>query len=324
MIDKTTLICPRCRADLNLTAIDELRCPNDGLRFACIDGVWRFLLPERAAAYEQFISEYETVRRAEGRGVGGADYYRALPYFDLSERMSADCAAGVVPAALRTCGTTPHGWDIRAVSFDAFFAQVFRPLERRSAPLTVLDLGAGNGWLSNRLASRGHHLAAVDLLANDFDGLGCHRYFEHRFMPIQAEFERLPFRDAAADLVIFNASLHYSTDFGVTLAEALRVLAPEGQLVILDSPFYHDANSGVQMVQEREESFLKQFGFRSNALPSKNYLTYNDLKELGSTLNLHWQILTPFYGLPWLLRPLKASLLRRREPAKFHVVVGKR
>jgi hypothetical protein len=78
------------------------------------------------------------------------------------------------------------------------------------------------------------------------------------------------------------------------------------------------------MVQEREATFLKQFGFRSNALPSKNYLTYAELKELGSTLHVKWQILTPFYGLSWALKPIKAALLRRREPAKFHVVVGMR
>ncbi len=296
--------CPACRAALDLIAIDELRCPNDGLRFKCIDGVWRFLLPERAVAFEQFIREYETVRRAEARA-GDPDYYRALPYLELAGRKSAD-------------------WHIRAASFDAFFGQVLYPLERPDAPLTVLDLGAGNGWLSHRLSKRGHRLAAVDLLTNDFDGLGCHRYFDSSFTPTQAEFERLPFRDATADLVIFNASLHYSVDFGVTLAEALRVLAPDGRLVILDSPFYHDPRSGEQMVQEREAQFLKQYGFRSNALPSQNYLTYAGLKELGAKLNIRWQISTPFYGLAWLLKPLKARLLRRREPAKFHVVVGMR
>ncbi len=300
--------CPRCRAALQRIAVDELLCPADGLRFVRHDGIWHFLLPERAAVFEQFIREYETIRRAEGRGGMGVDpaaYVRALPYFDLSGRMAAD-------------------WRIRAASFDAFFAQVFRPLERANAPLTVLDLGAGNGWLSNRLAARGHHLAAVDLMTNDFDGLGCHRYFDHPFTPAQAEFEHLPFADASADLVIFNASLHYAVDVGVTLAEALRVLKAAGRLVVLDSPIYHDASSGAQMVKERESQFAKQYGFASNSLPSKNYLTYDEIKAWGKTLNLHWQILTPFYGFSWALRPIKAKLFGRREPAKFHVLMGQR
>lgn len=297
--------CPRCRASLETVSPDELHCPNDGLRFARHAGIWHLLLPERVPVFEQFIRDYERIRRAEGRGTADPAYYRALPYFDLSRRMSAD-------------------WRIRAASFDVFLAQVFHPLARLEAPLTVLDLGAGNGWLSNRLAAHGHHLIAVDLMTNDFDGLGCFRYFEHSFTPAQAEFERLPFADASADLVIFNASLHYTVDLGVTLAEALRVLTPQGRLVILDSPVYHDAHSGAQMVKEREGQFLRQYGFASNALPSKNYLTYAEIKALGEKCSLHWQILSPFYGLAWALKPLKARLLRQREPAKFHVLVGRR
>ena len=296
--------CPYCHTTLDLIAIDELRCPNDGLRFPCVDGVWRFLLPERATYFAPFIRDYETVRRAEGRSGDPADY-RALPYLDLTGKNAPD-------------------WRIRAASFEAFFAQVVRPLERPGAALTALDLGAGNGWLSNRLASRGHRLTAVDLTVNDFDGLGCRRYYETAFTPAQAEFERLPFHDGCADLAIFNASLHYAVDVRAALTEALRALKTDGELVILDSPFYHDPTSGAQMVREREESFLRQYGFRSNMLPSKNYLTYNELKDLGAALGVRWQILTPFYGLSWLLKPLKASLLRRREPAKFHVIVGRR
>lgn len=300
--------CPRCGTALDLVAVDELRCPKDDLRFEQRDGIWRFLLPERVATFEQFTREYETVRRAEGRGIVNGDlsaYYRALPYFDLTGRRSAD-------------------WHIRAVSFDVFVAQVFRPLELEKSPLTVLDLGAGNGWLSNQLSKRGHHIAAIDLTTNDFDGLGCFRYFAHPFTPLQAEFEHIPLADACADLVIFNASLHYAVDFGVTLSEALRVLKPQGKLVILDSPVYHNAQSGAKMVQERESQFVRQYGFPSNALPSKNYLTYDEIKQLGESLHLHWQILTPYYGLTWLLKPVKAKLLGRREPAKFHVLVGTR
>lgn len=298
-------ICPRCRAPLNLIAVDTLYCPADALRFERVDGIWHFLLPERAPLFEQFIRDYEAIRRAEGRISADTAYYRALPHFDLSKRMEAD-------------------WRIRAASFDAFVTQVLLPLERPNAPLTVLDLGAGNGWLSHHLARRRHTLFAVDLLTNDFDGLGCFRYYERPFTPIQAEFEHLPFADASADLVIFNASLHYAVDLSVTLAESLRTLKPDGRLVLLDSPVYHDPASGAQMVKERESQFVKQYGFASNALPSKNFLTYAEIKQLGKTLNLHWQMMTPFYGLSWVLKPVKAKLLRRREPAKFHLLVGKK
>jgi SAM-dependent methyltransferase len=304
LMDQINFACPRCHTALEQTAPDELCCAMDGLRFQRDDqGIWRFLLPERAAHYEKFMREYETVRRAEGRGVGDPAYYRALPYRDLSGHMVSD-------------------WRIRAASFDVFLKKVVVPLEEKQPSLRIIDLGAGNGWLSARLAGRGHIVAAVDLLSNDFDGLGCYRHYEPVFTPVQAEFDRLPFAEGVADLLIFNASLHYSVNIHDTLHEALRVLAPTGRLAILDSPLYRNAQSGAQMVKERESRFAQRFGFPSNALPSENYLTYTRLQELGSALNVRWQMITPYYGLRWILRPLKAKLLGQREPARFHVIVG--
>ena len=264
------------------------------------------LLPEREALFNEFIHEYETVRQAEQRGSQDPAYYRSLPQHDLSGRMRAD-------------------WRIRAASYAALVRDIVRPMSRLlRRPLSVLDLGAGNGWLSNRLAGAGHHLCAVDLATNDFDGLGCFRFYETAFTPVQAEFDHLPFPDQAVDLVIFNASFHYSPDYLHTLREARRVLAPAGSLVILDTPFYHDPASGRQMVREREALFTRQFGFPSNALHSENYLTYARLQDLGKVLHLRWRMITPYYGWRWLVRPLAARLRGRREPARFHLVEGSR
>jgi SAM-dependent methyltransferase len=246
------------------------------------------------------------VRQAEGRGSPETAYYRALPFTDLSGRFTAD-------------------WQIRARSFLAFQRKVLAPLEReRQRSLRVIDLGAGNGWLSYRLAQRGHCVAAVDLLTNSLDGLGAHIHYDATFMPVQAEFDRLPFSANQVDLVVFNAALHYSTHYESTLAQALRILQPSGLLVILDSPVYRAAASGAQMVREREAAFTQAHGFPSNALPSENYLTTRRLNDLATQLRLHWKIIQPFYGWRWLLRPIKAKLLRQREPARFAVIVGQR
>jgi len=261
------------------------------------------LLPERESVFQQFIAEYETVRQAEGRGAPSAAYYQALPYKDLSRRMTAD-------------------WHIRAASCHVFLRRVLAPLEKAAAhPLRILDLGAGNGWLANQLAGRGHQVAAVDLTTNDFDGLGCYRFYDTTFIPVQAEFDHLPFLDRSVDLVLFNASLHYSICYENTLAESLRVLDAGGQVIVLDTPFYRDHTSGEKMVQERQSQFSERYGFPSNALASENYLTYQRLSDLAAGLELSCQILTPFYGIGWALRPWKARLLRRREPAKFHLVI---
>jgi SAM-dependent methyltransferase len=290
--------CPRCKTGLDQTAPDELQCVQDGLVFHKVDGIWRFLLHERLEYYARFIRDYETVRRFEGRGSLDESYYRTLPCHSSSD------------------------WRIRATSFNALLKQVILPIEENKNSLQILDLGAGNGWLSNHLASRGHEVAAVDLTINDFDGLGCYRFYDSIFLPAQAEFDYLPFPDRSFDIVLFNASLHYSVNYEKTLSEAQRVLGVGGKLVVFDSPVYHDADSGQRMVREREEQYTKRFGFASDSLQSENYLTYLRMDELAATLGVTWHHIRPFYGIRWALRPWLACLRGSREPAEFGLWVG--
>jgi ubiquinone/menaquinone biosynthesis C-methylase UbiE len=297
-------ICPRCQTRLERVTPERFTCPHDGLDFWNVEGIWRFLLPESEAHYARFIRDYETIRHSEGRGSESAKYYRALPFKDLSGHHKAD-------------------WTIRARSYNVLVKNVLTrlqiPLER---PLKILDLGAGNGWLSNRLAAQGDRVIAVDLLVNDEDGLGTWRHYENSFTPVQAEFNHLPVMDGYADAVIFNAAFHYSENYTETLAEALRVLSRGGKIIVMDSPVYRRSTSGQKMVEERQAQFMEKYGLASDNLQSENYLTYVRLEELAKELRIRWKSITPFYGLRWSLRPLVSVLLRRREPAKFHLIVG--
>jgi SAM-dependent methyltransferase len=297
--------CPICQTQTTSYTPDEQQCPRDGRLYIKEEGIWRFLIPERKDYFWQFIHEYETVRRAEGRGSIDPNYYRSLPYSDLTRRWNAD-------------------WQIRAQSFRTLLNRVLEPLEiAHPQPLKIMDIGSGNGWLAYRLAQRKHQVAAVDLLTNVSDGLGAHIFFDTFFVPVQAEYDRLPFTSDQIDLVIFNASFHYSTDYIVTLREAQRVLKAEGQLIILDSPVYHDPSSGVLMVHEREANFKEQYGFASNAMPSQNYLTFQHLDELAAQLAIEWQFISPAYNWRWTIRSWKTRLFNRREPAKFLLIIGK-
>src|SRR5512134_1900412 len=108
-------ICPRCQTKLERTTPERFTCPRDGLEFWNRDGIWRFLLPEGEAHYKRFIADYESVRRSEGRGSTSANYYRALPFKDLSGHHKAD-------------------WRIRARTFKVLVNNVLtriqNPLER--------------------------------------------------------------------------------------------------------------------------------------------------------------------------------------------------
>lgn len=298
--------CPIDHSELVRVDQEMLVCPVHREVFRRKEGIWRFLPLELKNQYDRFMQDYEMVRSAEGRGTGEPAYYRALPYKDLSGRFQGD-------------------WKIRARSFQALLAKVVIPLEKKAGrALRILDLGAGNGWLSYRLALRDHQVAAVDLQTNPVDGLGAYPCFDREFLPVQADYNHLPFLEHQIDLLIFNASFHYSTSYSASLEEAQRVLLPEGQTVILDTPVYNDAGSGVEMVRQREDQFQKAFGFASNALPSENYLTYQRLNELEQSCGLRWQLISPFYGLIWTLRPFRERLAGHREPARFRIILGTR
>ncbi|MGE5326919.1 MAG: class I SAM-dependent methyltransferase [Deltaproteobacteria bacterium] len=271
-------------------------------------GIWEALLPERRAKFERFIEEYEKVRRMEGRGSGGGHYYLALPFKDVS-------------------GHNSWQWKIRGRSFRFLAQKVLPILEYRiTGGMDVLDLGAGNCWLSYRLASRGHRPVAVDLLVNQLDGLGAARHYfpflGRKFPRFQAEIDRLPFAEKQFDLAIFNASFHYSEDYSQTLEECLRCLRRPGHIIIMDSPLYTHAESGERMLQERRSNFERKYGFRSDSVASREYLTPSMLDALGRRFDINWTILHPWYGVKWAVRPLRAWFQRRREPAKFQIIWG--
>jgi len=300
------LACPACRTALAIAVPDERHCVPCGTAYRQTDGIWRFLVPGRERAFDTFILEYETVRSAERRRVQNPSHLRALPYRDLSRKR-------------------PYEWSIRAKSFRTLVKEVIEPWERASGrPLRILDMGSGLGWLAHRVALRGHEVAAVDLVTNDFDGLGVWKHYGREFLPVQAEFERLPFPDATVDVVVYNASFHYAASFGAALREALRVLRPSGRVVIMDTPIYRDASSGAAMVREREDAFERRYGFRGNAIPSEGFLTYDRLDALERELSLRWSLVEPWYGFRWWAKPWIARVRRSREPARFQLVVGRR
>ncbi len=310
------LRCPACQADIGRVALSDAtaraRCRGCGFEIRNLGGVWRALTSRRELYFRRFVTEYEHIRTREGRGSESAEYYLALPFRDLS-------------------GHNEWQWKIRARSFRCLERKLLPVCEARSGgSLRVLDLGAGNGWLSYRLALRGHEAVAVDLLDNESDGLGAVRHYASwrgwAFAAVQAEVDRLPFSDGQFDLAIYNASFHYSENYTRTLAEAIRCVRAGGCIAIMDSPWYERDESGRAMVLEKHTSFERQHGTRSDSIMSQEYLTPERLHVLECACGIQWNFAEPWYGVKWALRPWKASLQGKRAPSRFRLywaAVGK-
>ena len=257
-----------------------------------------------ASVRHRFLENYRTIRSAEGRGSNESAYYQALPYGDLTGRNSGQ-------------------WAIRGRSYSYFERKILSPMERKlGRALDVLDLGAGNCWMSYRLSLRQHRPVALDIFADAMDGLGAARHYGQHFPLLEAEFDHLPFRTSSFDLAIFNASIHYSTDYKHTLNELRRILRPGGHCVIIDSPVYRRHEDGEKMRAERHDEFERRYGFRSDVLPSLEYFDEPTLAALAEQLNIQWIVHRPWYGWKWWWRPWKARLLSRRAPSRFWILDG--
>ena len=312
-VQAISVSCPACQSEVGSLRLHEptahLTCAACGFDIVRERGIWRALPPLREDRFRQFIKEYQTVRLQEARGTGGAHYFLSLPYKDVTGRNSWQ-------------------WNIRGRSF-RYLERTMLPLLEKDYPraMDILDVGAGNCWMSYRLARRGHRPVAVDLVDNDLDGLSAARHYltflHRRFPRFQADMDCLPFAPAQFDLVAFNASLHYSEDYTQTLREILRCLRRPGHVLIIDSPFYSSENSGRAMVEEKHAQFQKRFGFRSDSIASREFLTKEILENLGKLHGIRWELREPWYGLGWSMRPWRARMLGRREPAKFLIAWGR-
>lgn len=100
-----------------------------------------------------------------------------------------------------------------------------------------LDIGTGTGRLLEVVAQRAERAVGVDA-SRDMLALARARLAERglagRCAVRQADMYRLPFPDGAFDAVALQMVLHYAEDPVAALAEAARVLHPDGLLLVVD------------------------------------------------------------------------------------------
>ena len=109
-------------------------------------------------------------------------------------------------------------------------------LFRLLPPMTIADVGAGEGTLALMLAQSAKRVVAVDSspgmvkygqqLISD-SGL---TNVEYRL----GDMEALPIQNEEVDLVLMHQALHHAIHPGKALVEAHRALKPGGRIVILD------------------------------------------------------------------------------------------
>ena len=137
-------------------------------------------------------------------------------------------------------------------------------------PMTIADLGAGEGTFSQLLAQRANHVIAVDNSAKMVE-FGARLARENGIANLEyrlGDLESPPIEDATIDLAFFSQSLHHALHPERAVAAAARLLKPGGRIVILDlkkhsfeqaRELYADAWLGFSEVELR--GFLESAGF---------------------------------------------------------------
>ncbi len=196
------------------------RCVACGRLLLTASGVLDLLNDADRAEADRFAREYRELRLAEGWvGKDGRE----------------DPAGG-----------DPGRWRARVRAVE----DAARIIEAGSGPSPlVLDAGSGGGWAARMLG--GAEVIAVDLLEPQASGAS-------GAVVVRGDMCRLPVRDGAADAALYVASLHYSP-VDEAVAEAARVLRPEGLLIALESPIY-GAATAVSAAEQRSAAYYASAG----------------------------------------------------------------
>jgi SAM-dependent methyltransferase len=152
----------------------------------------------------------------------------------------------------RTRALPPHVEDEIGRAFESL-------LPRRAR---VVDLGAGTGRLAHLLLARGFRLTALDLSRAMLAYLASHRPASApQPWIVQGDVVALPLAAGRFDAAISSHVLHLVEHWEVALAEALRVLRPNGVFIRAWSD--HEETDLSRKVSERWREILRLHGHRT-------------------------------------------------------------
>lgn len=162
----------------------------------------------------EFSDEYLAIRKKENR-ILTDDEVKILPLTTLLNPNAKE-------------------WKVRQKTTNRFI----KYLQNNTKKLTILDIGCGNGWFSNKMSELEHNVIALDINIQELEQ--ANRVFKNdhlQFVYGVISQTNLPFQNKF-DCITLNASIQYFSDFEKLINTLKLFLKPNGEIHILDSPFY--------------------------------------------------------------------------------------
>lgn len=214
-------------------------------------------------------------------------------------------------AALPTVARThPHypEWTIRQRSAN----KLVQYLQSRKKTLRILEAGCGNGWLAHLLAGiPGSMVTATDINTTELQQ--AKRVFgkKNNLVFTEGDIRNNNWNKAGQDIVVFAASIQYFPWLGEIIHSAFELLAPGGEIHILDSPFYDD--NGKAKAEQRSAEYFRQAGFPEMAQHYYHH-THTELEPFDYTYLYDPQ--------SWKQRLLPARITGPKNPFPWICITG--
>ncbi len=131
----------------------------------------------------------------------------------------------------------PHyyEWQVRKKSLRNLLKYVLQYKKN----IDILDLGCGNGWLSNFISSwSGNDVYAVDLNMKELEQgakVFCHN---DKLFFIYGDIADNIFFPKSFDIIIIASAIQYFDNLNILLNRLFYFLKPGGEIHIIDSPIY--------------------------------------------------------------------------------------
>jgi len=129
-----------------------------------------------------------------------------------------------------------HGTEAGQLVPGRSWAAWARALGHLLPPLDVADLGCGEGYLTIEAARWARTVIAVDQSTTVLRSARAlaRKHGLTNIVWKRGEIEHAPLESDSVDVALLSQALHHATDPAAAVAEAVRVLRPDGRLLLLD------------------------------------------------------------------------------------------
>lgn len=146
-------------------------------------------------------------------------------------------------------------WKVRKKSSE----KLVNYLSTKKLPLTILEIGCGNGWLSHSLAKIANsevtgldiNLTELEQAARVFSG-------HSNLQFIYADIFDTWFDGKKFDMIVMAAAIQYFPEPKKLINRLLSMLTKNGEIHIIDSPLYKSEKESEEANKRSAEYFLKQ------------------------------------------------------------------